>query len=189
MAADLFGAAIEVQQALSQRSWKFCFIGGLAVQHWGRPRVTDDIDVTLLTGFGGEEKFITELLSLYPSRVENPVEFGLRNRVLLLRTPDGFGIDVALGALEFEEHAVARAKDVELLPGTQLRLCTPEDLVVMKAFADRPLDWQDIVSIAQRQQGHLDWRYVLSQLQPLVEIKGATEILDRLRELQKKTSA
>ena len=31
--------------------------------------MTDDIDLTLLTGFGGEEKFIAELLRLYLSRI------------------------------------------------------------------------------------------------------------------------
>lgn len=185
MAADLFSAALDVQTSLTKRGWRFCFIGGLAVQHWGRPRVTDDIDLTLLTGFGGEETFIAELLRLYPSRIEHAADFALRNRVLLLRIPDGFGIDVALGALDFEESAVNRATDVEMLPGVPLRLCTAEDLIVMKAFADRPLDWEDVVSVVRRQRGRLDWAYVYAQLEPLAELKGAPDLVTRLRRLQR----
>jgi len=45
-----------------------CFIGGIAVQRWGEPRFTADADLTLLTGVGGEEKFIDPLLSHFRPR-------------------------------------------------------------------------------------------------------------------------
>jgi NADPH:quinone reductase-like Zn-dependent oxidoreductase len=48
----LFDLAIEIQNLFLSRGWNFCFIGGLVVQHWGEPRVTMDVDLTLLTGFG-----------------------------------------------------------------------------------------------------------------------------------------
>lgn len=70
------------------------------------------------------------------------------NRVLLLQSKDGIGIDIALGALDFERSAIERAKDVEVIDGKFLHLCSPEDLVVMKAFADRALDWQRPKSLA-----------------------------------------
>ena len=187
MAADLFSAALDVQASLTQRGWRFCFIGGLAVQHWGRPRVTDDIDLTLLTGFGGEEKFIAELLRLFPSRIDDAADFALRNRVLLLRMPEGFGIDVALGALDFEASAVNRATEVEMLPDVRLRLCTAEDLIVMKVFADRPLDWEDVISVVRRQRGRVDWSYVNAQLEPLAELKGAPELVVRLRRIREES--
>jgi hypothetical protein len=31
---ELFGVARQVQQLCEQRGWKFCFIGGLALQRW-----------------------------------------------------------------------------------------------------------------------------------------------------------
>ena len=49
---DLFQVALELQAFLLSRTWRFCFIGGLALQRWGEPRVTQDVDCTLLTGFG-----------------------------------------------------------------------------------------------------------------------------------------
>ena len=33
-------AAGEIQQFCQQRDWRFCFIGGVAVQRWGQPRLT-----------------------------------------------------------------------------------------------------------------------------------------------------
>lgn len=53
-----------MQEFYRSQDWRFCFIGGLAVQRWSEPRVTDDVDLTLITGFGTEEPFIDALLAL-----------------------------------------------------------------------------------------------------------------------------
>ena len=55
---EIFRAASELQTVCESQSWEFCFIGGLALQRWGEPRETVDVDLTLLTGFGGEEPFV-----------------------------------------------------------------------------------------------------------------------------------
>lgn len=44
----IFAAALEVQAFCRERGWRFCFIGGLTVQRWGEPRLTQDVDMTLL---------------------------------------------------------------------------------------------------------------------------------------------
>ncbi len=36
---------------------------------WGEARETVDVDLTLLTGFGGEGRFIDKLLSRYEARI------------------------------------------------------------------------------------------------------------------------
>ena len=53
----LLAFARQLQDFCEEQEWRFCFIGGIAVQKWSQPRVTDDVDLTLLTGFGGEEVF------------------------------------------------------------------------------------------------------------------------------------
>jgi hypothetical protein len=50
----IFAAALEVQAFCRAQGWQFCFIGAIAVQRWGEPRLTQDVDLTILTGFGGE---------------------------------------------------------------------------------------------------------------------------------------
>jgi len=177
---EIILAAAELQAFCDSHRWQFCIIGGLALQRWGEPRETVDVDITLLTGFGGEEKFITVLLERYEARVKNPSEFALANRVLLLHAKSGVGLDIALGALPFEEMVIKRST-LFIFPGnTPLRTCSVEDLIVMKAFAARAKDWLDVEGIIIRQTGKIDWPYVRSQLRPLVEIKGAPEILDEL---------
>jgi hypothetical protein len=54
----------------------------------------------------------------------------------------------------------------------------------MKAFADRAIDWEDVISVARRQHGRLDWAYIFAQLEPLAELKGAPELVTRLRRIR-----
>jgi hypothetical protein len=158
------------------------------VQRWGEPRETVDVDLTLLTGFGGEEPFIERLLQQYAGRVDDPAEFARRHRVLLLRAPSGVGIDIALGGLPFEESVVSRSSLFSFPGGADLRTCSAEDLIVLKAFASRPRDWIDVEGIIVRQTGKLDWTYIDQQLGPLAELKGAPEILSELERRRQELS-
>lgn len=173
-------AAADLQAVCAAEKWRYCFIGGLAVQRWGEPRETIDADLTLLTGFGGETAYITTLLTHFEPRIPNPLGFALTNRVLLLRASSGVGLDVALAGLPFEERVVERSSAFRFPPEVSLRTCSAEDLVVLKAFADRPKDWVDVDGILIRQARSLDWDYVRAELAPLVELKEAPEILSKL---------
>lgn len=182
-------AAAEVQSVCDQHHWKYCFIGGLAVLRWGEPRETVDVDVTLLTGFSGEDVYIRTLASAFEPRRGDAAEFARVNRVLLLRTASGVGLDIALGGLPFEESAVARATPFEFLPGLSLRTCSAEDLLVLKAFADRPKDWIDVDGVIVRQGAQLDWDHVIAQLAPLAELKEAPELVERLLQRKRELEA
>ncbi|MEW6367035.1 MAG: nucleotidyl transferase AbiEii/AbiGii toxin family protein [Acidobacteriota bacterium] len=177
---EVIQAAAELQAVCEAQGWRFCFIGGLALQRWGEPRETVDADLTLLTGFGGEERFIQVLLQHFDGRIPDAARFALDRRVLLLRSRNGVGLDVALGALPFEELVVQRSSCFDYPPKVFLRTCSAEDLIVLKAFAGRGQDWVDIERVIVRQTGRLDWAYIHEQLRPLAELKGAPEILDQL---------
>ena len=177
---EVIQAAVGLQTVCEAHHWRFCVIGGLALQRWGEPRETVDVDLTLLTGFGGEENFVHVLLDLYEARIENAAQFALTRRVLLLRAKSGVGLDIALGGLPFEELAVARSSAFVFPGDAVLRTCSAEDLVVMKAFAARAKDWLDVEGIITRHTGKLDWGYIRRQLRPRAELKAAPVILDEL---------
>ena len=184
---DLLHTAKRLQSFCDARQWRSCFIGGIAVQRWGEPRVTRDVDLTLLAGFGSEASFIDALVAEYSPRIADAKEFAQRYRVLLLNDPGGVGIDVSLGALPFEEQVVDRATPFVFGPGLDIRTCSAEDLIVLKLFASRPLDLHDAEGVAIRHGRTLDWNYVEEQLVPLAEIKQDPEILrslTRLRQMQ-----
>jgi len=183
---DLVTEAHQFQLLCQRMGWQFCFIGGLSVQHWGEPRLTRDVDVTILTGFGAEQDFVSAILKSYKARRHDAEEFALQHRVLLVESSSGIGLDISLGALPFEEQMVSRAANVEFLPGIQLRLCSPEDLIVLKSFANREQDWLDVASVVVRQgSDNLDWDYIVSNLKPLVALKEEPAIIDRLTALRR----
>ena len=181
----LLRAALEIQDFFKSRQWDSYIIGGLAVSRWGEPRATQDIDMTLITRFEHEEAYIEILLGRFESRVPDAPEFALRNRVALLSASNGVPIDVALGGIPFEESALKRATFFEFAPGAVLRTCSAEDLIVLKAFADRLQDWLDVEGILIRQGGKLDWEYVLRHLGPLCDLKESLGIVTRLTALHR----
>jgi hypothetical protein len=112
--------------------------------------------------------------------------FALSRRVLLLVSRKGFPIDIALGGLDYERVLVSRSTWYSFSPALELRTCSAEDLIVMKAFAERERDWADIEGVVTRQSGKLDWLYIETQLTPLSEAKESPEILARLTALRRK---
>jgi len=182
----LFEAAKEIQDFMSGKGWKFCIIGGLALQRWGEPRQTNDVDLTLLTGFGGEEEYIKAILRQYEARIPKASEFALRNRVLMLRMPSGTPVDVSFGAIPYEERVIKRATFFDFAPGIRLITCSAEDLVILKSFAERPQDWIDVENINIRQGAKLNWKLILTEIKPLAELKEAPEIINRLTKISSK---
>jgi hypothetical protein len=182
---NLLDVARNLQEFCDENGWQSCLIGGLAVQRWSQARVTRDVDITLLTGFGHEKSFIDGLLGRYKARTAEPAQFALRSRVLILESPTGIGIDVSLGALPFEELVIQRASPFEFAPGLELRTCSAEDLMVMKLFASRAIDIRDAEGIAVRHDNTLDWRYIEEQLRPLADLKEEPEILHQFARIRR----
>jgi len=180
---DLFETAAALQRTCDGQGWPNCLIGGIAVQRWGQPRVTRDVDLSILTGFGDESRIVVPLLTLYSGRIPDAAAFAETNRVLLLRTSAGIDIDIALAALPFEAQVIARATNFEASPGLTLRTCSAEDLLVLKLFASRPIDVRDAETIVLRQGSKLDWQYVREHLRPLAEAKEDLSIMDTLERL------
>lgn len=179
----VLSAASELQEVCAVHGWRFCFIGGIAVQRWGEPRFTADADLTLLTGFGDEESFIDPLLSRFRPRRSDAREFALRHRVLLLEARNGTPLDVALGAVPFEENAVRRASAFATGEGRTLTTCCAEDLLVHKVIANREKDWLDVEGVLARRWGSLDLVLFRSEVEPLLELREDPEILIRFERL------
>jgi len=179
----LFSAALELQNEIQQLHWKFCFIGGLAVLRWGETRMTQDIDLCLQCGFGSEKKYISPLLKKFISRISDAPTFAIENRVMLISASNGVPVDIALSGLPFEEDMIKRASYFEFYPDINLLTCSAEDLVVLKAFANRTKDWMDVEGVVAGNADKLDRSYIFNQLYPLAAAKQDAEIIHRLEQL------
>lgn len=186
MSGPLGQAAVETSELLSKIGVPHCIIGGVALQRWGKPRVTADVDVLAFTGYGQDEQRVIDAFdaAMRPRRVDMR-RFALEHRVVLATARNGVGVDVSLGGLDFERDVVARSTPFDL-DGSSFPTCSAEDLVVLKAFADRARDWSDIEGIAIRTGDGLDWRVVMDRIRPLAELKESPHILERLRQIRER---
>ncbi|MGH8174800.1 MAG: DUF6036 family nucleotidyltransferase [Steroidobacter sp.] len=123
----------------------FVIVGGVAASLLGRPRLTRDIDALVDLPESVWATTVSRASAYgFVSRIENPVEFAERSRMLLLRhVATMIDIDVMLAALAFERDTIANSRLVTHA-GLQIRLPRVEDLLVMKAIAHRPQDLVDI---------------------------------------------
>lgn len=181
---DLLRAAAAVEAVCKEHGWRHCFIGGLALQRWGEVRFTKDADATVFTGYGNELSFIKPLLDRFKSRIADAANFAEQRRILLLESDESVGIDIALGALPFEEAMVNRATSFMFPPDVSLTTCSAEDLVITKTFSGRGQDWIDIERILVRQQGQLDWTLIKTELNQLLPLKEAEDHLTQLLALR-----
>ena len=183
----LLETCLKVQLILNKFGWSFCFIGGIAVQRWGDPRFTADVDLTLLTRFENDKDYIQKLLSCFESRKQNALEFALTYRVLLLKDSNGVAIDISLGGLPFEERTIERSSTFSFAEGYDIVTCSAEDLIIHKGFANRDKDWGDIKSIFQKNRGRLNLDTVRCELTLLADLKEDDTILPKLEKLISET--
>lgn len=168
---------------LDRSKLPYCFIGGVAYQRWGEPRQTVDVDGTVFVGFEREEPVIKDLLSQFASRIDNPIEFAIRQRIVLLESPQGIGIDISLGGLDYELRVTERASAWDVPEHGHIRTCCAEDLVTLKAFASRLQDWIDVEKVSIGQGDRLDRGLICQELATLVELKEEPEIMEHLEQL------
>jgi hypothetical protein len=177
-------AAQEAQRFFRRKRWGFCIIGGLAVIRWGEPRATQDVDISLWTGFGKEEKVVDTLFGQFAGRIPDARLFALENRVVLCKASSGVPLDIALAAFPYEKQVIARASKFTFAPRVSLTTASAEDLIVLKAFADRDNDWVDVQGIIERQGNRLEWDYIHHELTELCDLRGDAGPLERLATLQ-----
>lgn len=174
---DLISAAGEILSWLAAERIPGCLIGGLVVPRWGEPRLTTDVDASVLAPYGEEQPVLDRLFDRFEGRRPDARDFALRNRVVLLRTSIGVALDVALAAFPFEIEAIDAASTWEVLPGVMLRTCSAEHLVVYKLVAARTRDLGDVEGIVRRQGRRLDIECIRRWGREFAELKEDPDLL------------
>ena len=177
-----FRAAGELHQFFSKEEIPYAIIGGIALQHWGEPRFTRGVDVTILVTLGEEEKILKKILSVFSARIPDALKFALENRVCLVRSKEGCEIDISLGIPGYEEEVVRRAIECDLDEGYIVKICSADDLIIQKAMAGRPQDLADIESVIIRQKSKLDVEYIRQWLDKFSHLLQMKDISERFEE-------
>lgn len=156
--ADVELALAEAVGAIEQKGLPYLLMGGAGSVTFGRPRVTDDIDLFVrpedaaraleVLGAAGFDTAETDLTWLHKA---------FRHGVL---------VDVifrSAGEVYLDEEMLRRGRRCNYL-GTDAVIMCPEDLVVVKAIAaseETTRYWYDALALVARCE--LDWDYLLSR--------------------------
>lgn len=174
-----FEAAWRLHQFLTRRGVPYAIMGGLAVQKWGEPRFTRDVDLTILIEPGEEEPVVREMAQAFEPRIEDAAAFALKNRILLLHVPGAADADVSLGLPGYEEGVIGRSVPFELDEGKVVRVCSAEDLVIHKAVSGRAQDLLDLKAVIARRRASLDVAYIRKCLKVFAELEYEPAIEER----------
>ena len=157
------------------------------MQIWGQPRLTTDIDCTIFTNLINEDDQIRDLLRKFKSRFsdeQTALDHARTQRVLLLESRLGTGIDVLLSGLADISEELARSSYQQFTQDISLRICSADSLIAFKTVAGRLQDYADIETVLIKQQ-KLDWGYIDRWLANAIEYQDLGENISMLGRMKK----
>ncbi len=187
MTTKPLAAALEISEFLSENEITYALIGGLAAQILGGTRLTVDTDFTIAASLEeGLEPLVHLITDQFPSRNSDPFDLAKRSRMILVTASNGVEVDFSLALPGYEDEMFTRTIKFEVKPGKNLRVCSPEDLIIHKAVAGRPQDIFDIEGVIYRQGDKLDLSYIRQWLSQFADILGNPEIQAHFEEAWEK---
>lgn len=183
----LIRALIDLQKRLEEAGIPSAAIGGLALGAWGKARLTRDADLKILLRRDERQRLLKLLEADYRSLNADPDEMLRRNGIVFVLNSEGARIDIMLEDTEFDAQIIARAQMVEIAPGRQVRVCSPEDLIVLKMLASRPQDWVDVATVIQKQGENLDEDYVLERLRQFERLIDDSTLVSEYQRIRGQT--
>jgi hypothetical protein len=173
-------AALELLTALSAvlaRWGRWYVFGAQAVIAYGVPRLSADVDVTLLLVPEEPQRFVRDMEAAgFALRIDDP-DFVRRTRVMpFVHLATAMPLDVVLAGSGLEEEFLDRARAVDL-GGTKVPLIDPEDLIIAKVLAGRPKDLEDAHGLWRLRGQDLDPARIRRTLRLLEEALSQSDLL------------
>jgi hypothetical protein len=185
LATEFIDALRDLEEWLDQARAPHALLGGIAVSLIAQPRSTRDIDACIsaeppqwkpLIDSGKSHGFVP--------RVDDALAFAERSRVfLLVHEPTGIKIDLSVAGLPFEQEMLSRASTVKV-GDFEVRVPSPEDLIITKAVAHRHRDLADIASIIEIHP-RLDRGRIRRLVKEFASVLEMPEIADDLEKILK----
>src|SRR3990172_3544482 len=182
---DLPTFLAQLTRRLGERGLPFMLIGGQAVLLHGRPRLTEDIDVTLGVDPSrlADVRAVCDVLGLAP--LPEDIEGFVRQTFVLpaRHRETGLRVDFLFSSTPYERQAIARAVRITLA-GAIIPFATAEDLIIHKLFAGRAIDWEDALGVARRKAVELDWSYIERWAREFATVPGREHLAQRVADLR-----
>jgi len=169
---------LDLADVLRRRRLKWYVFGAQAASYYGRPRMTEDVDVTVRVPEGRLRGLVAALAkATFVPRVDDVEAFVARARVIpFFHRRSSMPLDLVIAADGLEEQFLERAIRVDL-GGVKVPILSPEDVVITKVLAGRPQDLLDVRSILDMREDTLDLRRVRRVLADLDEALGDVDLV------------
>jgi hypothetical protein len=173
-------AAIELLTRLVPvlaRWGRWYVFGAQAVTAYGVPRLSADVDVTILLVPDTPDEFASEMRAAgFALRVDDP-EFVRRTRVMpFVHLATGMPLDVVLGASGLEEEFASGAVAMDL-GGVKVPVIAVGDLIVAKVLAARPKDVDDARAVWRLHGDAVDRDRIRRMLRQLEEALSQSDLV------------
>lgn len=170
----------QLAKLMKEANVDYAVLGGMAVLIYGEPRMTFDIDVNIVLDAGNINDFLKKAKRFgFRPLASNIKSFVKRTGVI----PMKFLKDKITGRFDFiiaqnmlEYLCIKRAR-VRKIYNTNIKLISPEDLVIHKITSQRPRDLEDLRGILIRQRGKLDIKYIAYWLKQIAKVNRKLELL------------
>lgn len=153
----------EIKATFQEFHVPFVLIGAFALAVWGVIRATKDIDfladisqdkMNLIEQRFKKAGFITKFTK---GDLNDPIA-GVLKIIYKLNKKEEV-IDIILGIKGAPKDVYKRAKNIVIM-GNEIPVVSPEDLVVLKLFANSPLDIEDARKIISILNDRIDYPYI-----------------------------
>lgn len=150
----------ELRTIFKKHNIEYAILGGLAAGAWGRARATDDID--LVIHVSGDK--LDNLMNIFKKYKYQVRIMGYDNLpdLIELRKKRGdleIRVDIMLAKIPYQEKVMERKVMLKIFD-TEIPFISPEDLIIHKLIANRPIDIQDVENIFRFNYKNLDIEYL-----------------------------
>ena len=174
-------------EALESLDIAYAVVGGLAIGAWSVPRATRDVDLYAEIPVSVRPSLRQALQARgfdVPAMEQELERFG----VFRSRSRDGVFLDIFDSAGPLGEAIISHRRQAPLA-GHPLWVVAPEDLALLKAFSDRPRDFDDLVTLLHRAKSIIDMPYIEKWAKLLDESIGTSEVSERVRKAARSRGA
>jgi hypothetical protein len=157
---NILKALISMVDFFQRHRIPYALIGAMALNIYGRPRTTLDIDFLILS----DEADFSNINDMASTEDIRPDEEWAKWNPMIAKGQVRFivkdiSIDVMLPRDEHDMEALKR-KRRKKIGKKMLSIITPEDFILQKLKVGRPRDFEDAVTVLERQSGNLDIPYI-----------------------------
>ncbi len=174
-------ALLETVQALDEMDIPYMLVGGMASSIWGEPRYTSDVDLTIQWDNTESQHLWERLKNRFRFMTDDPAALAVKAGAVPIVSRNGLKVDLILGNLPLHQEGIAKAIGIPI-QGQIVKVCPPEQLVILKSISDRAKDREDVLAILRHQRGHLNLDDIEKTLGKLAQDFDEPSIMDFWRQ-------